>query len=94
MDFDPISAINAAKQERQLRKARNYKKRVSKLEPDRHEIVRMYLRGASLELIAIHLHRKHQLRVARSSISRYLKTVGVSSWQQGSLQSQTSKPHQ
>jgi methyl coenzyme M reductase subunit C-like uncharacterized protein (methanogenesis marker protein 7) len=77
MDFDPITAGKAAKAERALRKGRNYKKRTSKLEPFRNEIARMYVAGCSLELIAVHLHSTHHLKASRSTILKYLRSVGV-----------------
>ena len=77
MPFDPIAAGEAAKMERQLRKGRNYKKRTSKLEPFRAEIVSMYTQGLSLELIATHLHRSHGQSASRSTIHRYLRSIGV-----------------
>ncbi len=77
MPFDPVAAGEAAKMERQLRNGRNYKKRTSKLEPFRAEIVSMYTQGLSLELIATHLHRCHGQSANRSTIHRYLKTIGV-----------------
>lgn len=75
--FDPVAAGEAAKLERQLRKGRNYKKRTSKLEPYRSEIVSMFKTNISLELIAVHLHAEHGQKSARSTIHRYLKSIGV-----------------
>ncbi len=77
MSFDPVEAGNAAKLERQLRRGRNYTKRTSKLEPFRAEIVSMFTSDQSLDLIAIHLHSQHGQKVARSTIHRYLKSIGV-----------------
>jgi len=77
MSFDPVAAGEAAKKERELRKSRNYKKRISKLEPYRSEIVSMFLANISLDLIAIHLHSEHGQKANRSTIHRYLKTIGV-----------------
>ena len=76
--FDPIAAGEAAKKERQLRKGRNYKKRISKLDPFRSEISLMFMAGISLDLIAIHLHKEHGQKADRSTIFRYLKSIGVS----------------
>lgn len=75
--FDPIAAIAAAKQERELRKSRHYKKRTSKLEKYRSEIVKMFKNDCSLDLIAIHLKTNHNLTVSRSTVGRYLKQLGV-----------------
>ena len=75
--FDPVAATEAAKKTRSLRKARNYRKRGSKLEPFRAEIARMYTHGASLELIALHLETEHKIYAARSTILRYLHSIGV-----------------
>ncbi|HIH0843982.1 hypothetical protein KW429_22995 [Vibrio fluvialis] len=77
MSFDPIAATEAAKNTRALRKGKNYKKRTSKLEPFRSEIAKMYKTGASLELISLHLHTVHNQYAARSTILRYLHTIGV-----------------
>ncbi|WP_036800642.1 hypothetical protein [Photobacterium marinum] len=77
MSFDPVAAGEAAKLERELRKGRNYKKRTSALEPFRNEIAQMYTRGYSLEIIALHLHKNHGLKKNRSTIHRYLKSIGV-----------------
>lgn len=77
MSFDPIAAGEAAKKERQLRKGRNYKKRTSKLEPFRAEIVSMFKANNSLDLIAVHLHKEHGQSACRSTIYRYLKSIGV-----------------
>ena len=77
MDFDPIAATEAAKKIRALRKRKNYKKRTSKLEPYRAEIAQMYIHGASLELIALHLEVNYKQAVARSTILRYLHSIGV-----------------
>lgn len=77
MSFDPIDAIEAAKKNRALRKGKNYKKRTSKLEPFRSEIATMYTTGASLELIAEHLYVRHKQYAARSTILRYLHSIGV-----------------
>ena len=77
MIFDPIAAGEAAKKERKLRQGKNYKKRTSKLEPFRPEIVSMFLKNISLDLIAIHLHKKHGQKSDRSTICRYLKSIGV-----------------
>ena len=80
MIFDPVAAGEAAKKERQLRNGQNYKKRISKLEPFRDEIAQMYTKGYSLELIAIHLYKEHgqKAKAARSTILRYLESIGVS----------------
>ena len=75
--FDPEQAIEDAKAERRLRRARHYKPRQSKLEPYRFEIVQLYTSGASLELIALHLETKHRQKAARSTILRYLHSIGV-----------------
>lgn len=77
MSFDPVAAGEAAKKERALRKGKNYKKRTSKLEPFRTEIAQMYSSGYSLELIALHLQTKHKQYAARSTIMRYLNSIGV-----------------
>ncbi len=77
MSFDANAAIEAAKSERKLRKGRNYKKRTSKLDPFRFEIAQMYAQGASLELIAIHIHRSHKVPVTRTTVWRYLRSIGV-----------------
>lgn len=77
MSFDPIAAIEAAKAERALRKGKNYKKRTSKLEPFRDEITKMFTSGSSLDLIAIHLDTEYDLHAARSTIHRYIKSIGV-----------------
>ena len=77
MEFDPIKAGQEAKAERALQKARHYKQRKSKLEPFRFEIVQMYTHGISLELIQIHLKRNHGQSAHRSTILRYLQTLGV-----------------
>lgn len=77
MSFDPIAAGEAAKKERQLRRGRNYKKRTSKLEPHRAEIASMFKANISLDLIAVHLHTEHGLKTERSTIHRYLKSIGV-----------------
>jgi hypothetical protein len=76
-DFDPIAAGEAAKNERQIRNGRNYKKRTSKLEPFRNEIAQMYTNGYSLDLITVHLHTIHGQKAVRSTIHRYLKSIGV-----------------
>ena len=75
--FDAIAAIDAAKKERELRKSRHYKKRPSKLEKHRFEIVQMFKNDCSLELIAIHLKKQHKMTVSRSTVGRYLKHIGV-----------------
>jgi hypothetical protein len=77
MSFDPIAATEAAKQTRALRKGKNYKKRTSKLEPFRNEVAKMYTSGASLELSALHLQTQHKQYAARSTILRYLHSIGV-----------------
>ena len=77
MDFDPIAAGEAAKHDLKLLKARNYKKRTSKLEPWRHEIAKLYQAKYSLEHIQNHLYRVHYLTVARSTILRYLHSICV-----------------
>lgn len=77
MSFDPIAATEAAKQTHALRKGKNYKKRTSKLEPFRNEIAKMYTSGATLELIALHLQTQHKQYAARSTILRYLHSIGV-----------------
>lgn len=77
MSFDPIAATEAAKQTRALRKGKNYKKRTSKLEPFRSEITKMYTSGASLELIGLHIQSEHNQYAARSTILRYLHSIGV-----------------
>ncbi len=75
--FDPIAAIDAAREERELRKSRHYKKRPSKLEKHRFEIVQMFKNNSSLDLIAIHLKKQHKMTVSRSTVGRYLKQLGV-----------------
>lgn len=77
MSFDPIAAGEAAKKIRALRKGKNYKKRTSKLEPFRAEIAKMYTQGYSLELIQVHIRHKHKQYAARSTILRYLHSIGV-----------------
>lgn len=77
MSFDPIEATEKAKQSLALKKGKNYTQRTSKLEPHRHEIVSMYTQGASLEVIVEHLMIKHQQSVVRSTVHRYLKSIGV-----------------
>jgi len=75
--FDPIAAGESAKKERKLRNGRNYTKRPSKLEPFRNEIAKMYIYGYSLDLISIYLHQSHGQKAARSTIQRYLKSIGI-----------------
>ena len=77
MSFDPIAAGEAAKKTRALRKGKNYKKRTSKLEPFRAEIAKMYTQDYSLELIQLHLKTEHNQYAARSTILRYLHSIGV-----------------
>lgn len=77
MSFDPTRAAEKAKQSLALKKGRNYTPRKSKLEPHRHEIVRMYTQGVSLEVIVEHLMIEHQQSVVRSTVHRYLKSIGV-----------------
>ncbi len=77
MSFDPVAATEAAKKERAKRKGKNYKKRPSKLEPFRGEISKMYRSGTSLELIVLFLETDHHLKVARSTVLRYLHSIGV-----------------
>ncbi|MDV7106393.1 hypothetical protein R3X26_18595 [Vibrio sp. TH_r3] len=77
MSFDPIAAGEAAKKIRTLRKGKNYKKRTSKLEPFRAEIAKMYTHDYSLELIQLHLKDKYNQYAARSTILRYLHSIGV-----------------
>ena len=60
-----------------MKKGKNFKKRTSKLEPFRNEIAKMYTSGASLELIALHLQTQHKQYAARSTILRYLHSIGV-----------------
>ena len=60
-----------------FRKGKNYKKRTSKLEQFRSEIAKMYTHGASLELIALHLETEHKQYAARSTILRYIHSIGV-----------------
>ena len=75
--FDPIAAIEAAREERVLRKSRHYKKRTSKLEKYRFEIVQMFKENASLDLITLHLETTYRLKASRSTVGRYLKNLGV-----------------
>ena len=77
MSFDPVEAGEAALKERELRKGKNYKKRTSKLESFRNEIAQMYINGYSLEVIALHLEKTHNQYAARSTIMRYINSIGV-----------------
>ncbi len=77
MSFDPIAAGEAAKEFLTLRKGKNYKKRTSKLEPFRDEISEMFRANLSLEVIQAHLESKHHLKASRSTILRYLHSIGV-----------------
>lgn len=76
MEFDPHAAIETAKEEITLRKGRHYKRRDSKLEPFRHEVVSMYQSGSTLEQIAVFLELTHHLPVSKSTILRYLRSIG------------------
>lgn len=89
MDFDLVKfnierqhAINKITHDKSVRTIINADKytRKSYLEPYRYEIITMYLAGDSLELIATHLEISKPLekKPARSTISRYLKSIGVS----------------
>lgn len=78
MEFDPHAAIEAAKEEIGLRKARHYKPRTSKLEPYRKEIASMHLSGSTLEQIAVYLEITHHLSVHESTILRYLQSINCS----------------
>lgn len=77
MEFDPDAAAEKAKNVRSLRKGRNYKKRDSKLEPFRSEIAKMFRNGHSLELIQLHLETEHNCSAHRSTILRYIYSIGV-----------------
>lgn len=77
MEFDPAAAAEKARKVRELRKGRNYKKRTSKLEPFRSEIAKMFKDGYSLELIQIHLETEHHCKTHRSTILRYIHSIGV-----------------
>lgn len=77
MTFDPVAAGEAALRERQLRNDKNYKKRTSKLEPFRDEIASMYVKGYSLDAISLHLKTIRYQSAARSTIMRYLRSIGV-----------------
>lgn len=77
MEFNPITAGEKAIEIRKLRKARNYKPRKSKLEPFRYEIVQMFKKGYSIEVIQLHLDTTHHCKAHRSTILRYLQSIGV-----------------
>lgn len=77
MEFDPAAAAEKAKKVRELRKGRNYKKRTSKLEPFRAEIAKMFKDGHSLELIQLHLETERHCQAHRSTILRYIHSIGV-----------------
>lgn len=77
MEFDPHLAAKAAQSELTLRKAKHYRQRRSKLEPYRHEIVKLYTEKYSLEVIQTHLLITHHQKAHRSTILRYLKSIGV-----------------
>jgi len=87
MDLDLVK-LNIARQHsiekmahdksvRSIIKADKYTRK-SYLEPHRYEIITMYLAEDSLELIATYLEMKLPRKPARSTISRYLKSIGVS----------------
>lgn len=76
-NFDPHSAIEAAKSERKLRKHRKPQARPSKLNPHQFEIKKMYESGASLSLIELHLRTEHNLSASRSTILRFLQKAGI-----------------
>ena len=77
MEFDPHTAAQAAKAELVLRKTKHYRQRRSKLEPYRYEIVKLYTAKYSLEVIQTHLLMTHYQKAHRSTILRYLKSIGV-----------------
>ena len=77
MIFNLGEAITDIENEYQLIHTRHYKKRTSKLEAFRYEIITLHHAGMSLRKIQIHLKLKHNLTVAKSTISRYLKGVSV-----------------
>ena len=77
MTFDPVKAGENAKKVRELRKARHYKKRTSKLEPFRFEIAQMFKKNHSLEVIQLHLETEHNCKAHRSTILRYIHSIGV-----------------
>lgn len=78
LNIDRQRAIAKIASDKTIR-ASNYTPRKSYLEPYRYEILTMYQAGDSLELIATHLQiNKHLKKPARSTISRYLKSIGVS----------------
>jgi IS30 family transposase len=77
MEFDPVAAGEKAKKVRKLRKGKNYTPRKSKLEPFRNEIAQMFKAGYSLEVIQLHLETEHHCKVHRSTILRYIHSIGV-----------------
>jgi len=70
-----LTAVNKYKTDR----SSNYRRRTSKLEPHRKIIADWYRRGDSLELIATYLLNETNIKtVSRSTILRYLNSIGIS----------------
>ena len=77
MIFDINQAGKAATEALKIRGKNNYKKRISKLEPFRNEIYGMSKYGYSFQIITIHMQEVHKIKVSRSTIYRYLKSIGI-----------------
>ncbi|MBY7998096.1 hypothetical protein KW438_22060 [Vibrio fluvialis] len=77
MSLDVEAVIKEEKAYLANKRASNYTPRKSKLEPFRTLIVELYTGGAPLSVIASKLHREHGQKASRSTIHRYLKSIGV-----------------
>jgi hypothetical protein len=77
LHIDRQRAIDKIASNKKIR-ASNYTPRKSFLEPYRYEILTMYQAKDSLELIATYLEIKLPRKPARSTILRYLESIGVS----------------
>jgi len=72
-DFDPHKELAEVKSLRTVQRRKRFRK--SKLDRYRAELVAMYRTGASSQDLATWLRMKHRMKVHRSSIARYLRTL-------------------
>ncbi len=72
-DFDPIAEVEALKTETKMIRKRSYTQRKSRLDKYHTELVAMHKKGATIAELTRWLRKKKTIKVAESTVNRWLK---------------------
>jgi len=76
IDFDPAAEVEALKAQTKTIRKRSYTQRKSRLDKFHTELVAMHKHGATIAELTRWLRKKKAIKVAESTVNRWLKNHG------------------